>query len=593
MTFARPELIWLVVLLPVLAALAVWAWARRRRHVADALGDPVLVERLGAGDLRRFPWTRLVLLTLAGSSLGVALAGPQWGLRVADQVTRSLDLVVAVDVSKSMYATDIAPSRLDAERLTLRRLLRDLPGDRIGLVVFAGRAYVLSPLTVDHGALNLYIDALDPGIVSQGGSSMAFAITQATDLVRGSEETAGRRVVVLVTDGEAHDERADIEAATDRAARAGVTIFTVGVGTQRGAPIPELDAGTGQVSGYKVDEAGEVIVSRMDVGLLTDIAKRTRGEFVRLDEPGAVGRLTSALRDLDRTEGPAGRSVELQERFAWFVALGLLLVALDALRASPAHLALIRRIFGGLPWRRPLRVSAAGLVVFTLLSAGWGIGDVERGNKLYREGRYAEAVEAYRRALADGDDSAALQYNLGTALLRLGRYGEAEVHLQRALNGVDAEVRHRSFFNLGSRFLEEGRGASGGQGDQLLETAVESYKRALRLRPGDADAKWNLELALREQDRQSQQQDPQQNESQQDPQQGQDQQNQGGGGGGGQSSTDPADDPSAEGNADRAGGSMSQEQADRILSAVEQDERELTRDKLRKGQRRTPVRKDW
>jgi Ca-activated chloride channel family protein len=591
MTFGRPELLPLVLLLPLLAVLAIWIYARRRRRVADALGDAALVERLGAGDLRRFPWARLVLVTGAAASLGIAAADPRWGMRVAEEISRSLDMVVAVDVSKSMYATDLQPSRLEAERLLLRRLLRDLPGDRIGLVVFAGRAYVLSPLTVDHGALNLYVDALDPGVVSQGGSSVAAAITQATDLVRGNDESGGRRVIVLLTDGEAHEDRSDIEAAADRAGRAQVAIFAVGVGTPRGAPIPDRDPVTNQVAGYKQDENGEVVISRMDPDLLGSIAERTGGAFVRLDEPGAAGRLTQGLRALDRARGPAGRSVQLRERFAWFVALGLLLLALDALRASPAHMTSLRALGSVFQRRASRRVSAAALLFVLLTNAGWGIGDVERGNRLYRAGRYAEAVEAYREALADGKDSPQLQYNLGTALLRLGRYQEAQSHLQKALGGVESEVQRRSFFNLGSRFLEESRSSGAAtQPGELLGSAVEAYKRALRLRPDDEDAKWNLELALREQQRQQQnQQDDSQN--QQQPQSGDESQDRGGQGGG-QGSNDPAQN-APDSRPDQSGGEMTQDQADRILSAVEQDERELTREKLRKGQRRTPVRKDW
>jgi Ca-activated chloride channel family protein len=592
MTFGHPELLPLVLLLPLLAALGVWAYARRRRRVAEALGDAALVERLGAGDLRRFPWLRLLLLSGAAAALGVAAADPRWGMRVADEVTRSLDMVVAVDVSKSMYATDLQPSRLEAERLLLRRLLRDLPGDRIGLVVFAGRAYVLSPLTVDHGALNLYVDALDPGIVSQGGSSVAAAITQATDLVRGNEESSGRRVIVLLTDGEAHEDRSDIEAAADRAARAEVAIFTVGVGSARGAPVPDRDPLTGQVAGYKQDENGEVVISRMDPDLLGSIAERTGGTFVRLDEPGAAGRVTQGLRGLDRTEGPAGRTVQLEERFAWFVALGLLLLAFDALRASPAHMASLRALGSVFRRRAQRSARASALLIVLLTNAGWGIGDVERGNRLYRAGRYAEAVEAYREALADGEDSPQLQYNLGTALLRLGRYDEAQSHLQRALSGVESEVQRRSFFNLGSRFLEEGRTrGSTTPPAELLASAIEAYKRALRLRPDDDDAKWNLELALREQEQQQQNQQDEESENQEEPQSGNESQDRGGQGGG-QGSNDPSQNQ-PDSRPDQPGGEMSQDQADRILSAVEQDERELTREKLRKGQRRTPVRKDW
>lgn len=587
-TFGRPSLLILALLLPALAALAVYLFARRRRRVAEALGDPALMERLGIADLRDFPTRRLGLLVLAAACMGIAAADPRWGTRSADETTRSLDLVLALDVSKSMYATDVSPSRLEAERLLVRRLLRDLPGDRIGMVVFAGRAYTLSPLTVDHSALNLYLDALDPEIVSQGGSSVGAAITQATDLVRGGEETRGRRVVLLVTDGEAHDEIPAIEAAADRAARAGVTLFTVGIGTTRGAPIPDRDPVSGQAAGYKRDENGEVVISRMDADLLQRIARRTGGELIRMDEAGATTRVISTLQRLDREEGPAGRTVQQRERHALFLGLALILLIIDTLLGSPALRSGLAESARRLRTRSPARAIPVVLLI-ALVGSGYGIGDLERGNRLYREGRYAEAVEAYRRALAAGESSPELHYNLGTALLRLGRYDEAERSLRQALDGIEPEVRHRSFYNLGNRFLEAAR-ANGEDGAELLESAVEAYKRALRLRPDDDDAKWNLELALREQEQQPPSQDSQdQQDQQQNQPQPQDQQNQGGGGG----AQDPTQGQQPEDQQSDQADGMSQEQADRILSAVEQDERDLTREKLQKGQRRTPVRKDW
>ncbi|MGH7554760.1 MAG: VWA domain-containing protein, partial [Longimicrobiales bacterium] len=332
MSFARPELIWLAAALPVLVALGVWAYARRRAFVARTLGDPSLVRRLGAGDLERFPRVRLAVLCLAAAALGFAAAGPRWGQRTTLDEASTLNVVLAMDISKSMLATDVEPNRLERERLFARRMVRELSGDRLGMVVFAGRAYVLAPLTVDHGALNLYLDALDPEMVSQGGSSMASAITQATDLARGSEEAGGDRAIVVITDGEATEEQDGIRAAADRAARAGVTVFTVGVGTERGSPIPERDPRTDEITGYKRDpDSGEVHVSRMDEKMLRDVAETTGGEYVALANAGSLDALLSSLRGLERSAAKGGRRVEQPDRFAIFVGIALLLLALDAL----------------------------------------------------------------------------------------------------------------------------------------------------------------------------------------------------------------------------------------------------------------------
>jgi hypothetical protein len=187
MNFARPDLLPLILIVPLLLVSAIWLYARRRARIARAFSDSHLIARLGGEDLLRFPVPRLTLIALAGLALGVAAAGPRWGFLSAEGQSLSLNIVVATDISKSMLTRDVEPNRLERSRLFARRMLRELPGDRFGLVVFAGRAYIMSPLTSDHSALELYLDALDPEMVSQGGSSLAAAIAQATDLVRGSE----------------------------------------------------------------------------------------------------------------------------------------------------------------------------------------------------------------------------------------------------------------------------------------------------------------------------------------------------------------------------------------------------------------------
>jgi Ca-activated chloride channel homolog len=589
-SFTRPELLPLALLLPAFMALAVWAYARRRQHAAHALGERGLIGRLGGGDLFGFPVGRLLLVTGAAASIGIAASGPQWGTRVREGQSSSLSAVLALDISKSMFATDVAPDRLERERIFARRVLRELPGDRLGLVVFAGRAYVLAPLTVDHSALQLYLDALDPEIVSQGGSSLAAAIRQATDLARGPSETGGDRAVILVTDGEAHDDEGQVLVSADYAAEHGVRVHTVGVGTTRGSPIPEKNPRTGEVTGYKRDEAGEIVVSRLNETLLREVASRTGGTYVSLEDPRATSRVVAAVDQLQRQQNSSGRQVERVDRYGWFVLLALLLLAADALRArrrtavSPVRARAVPAV--------PAPAANAALVLLVMALNGFGIGDLEKGNRLYRAGRYAEAVEAYRAALRSGDDSPQLQYNLGTALLRLGRYDEAERHLRGALDAVEPELRQRSLYNLGNRFLSSARSEADLQSQgQLLQGAIDAYQRSLRLTPGDVDAKWNLEMALRDQEQNEQQQQQSQGGEQEEEEDEQQDPSQGGSGSGSASGAPEDPRPDRSGTADQQ--QMTQEQAERILSAVEQDERDLTREKLQKGQRRTPVRRDW
>jgi len=594
-SFARPDLLPLALVLPAIIAIAVFLYSRRRRAIARAYSDSHLLHRLGGADLTRFPTARLALLAGAAALLGLAAAGPRWGYRTGEGQVLSMNVVIATDISKSMLARDVEPSRLERARLFARRMLRELPGDRFGLAVLAGRAYILSPLTVDHSALELYIDALDPNMVSQGGSSLAAAIAQATDLVRGSEVTGGDRAVVLLSDGEALEEREAVEAAADRAARAGVRIIAVGIGTDDGARVPDVDPATDEVVGYKRDEAGQIVVSRLDENLLRSVAERTGGRYVRLDEAASLSRVVGELQGMQRGAGENTRRVEAKERFALFAALALLLIGLDAvLFGSP------RAARSPESTREPRRTATrrraahAAMAVLLIVGTGFGIGDVEKGNRLYREGKYEEAVAAYRRAIEGGDDSPIVHYNMGTALLALGRFDEADRHFQSALQGVDPELRQRTFFNMGNRFLRDGREESDPERQgALLDAAIEAYKRSLRLGPDDFDAKWNLELALRDRDENEQRQQSipqQQQDEQQSGGEGEQDQQQSQGSGSSGSQESGEDELTGAGTENRP---MTQEEADRILSAIEQDERDLTREKLSRGQRRMPVARDW
>ncbi|HUF50518.1 MAG TPA: VWA domain-containing protein [Longimicrobiales bacterium] len=602
MNFARPDLLVLVLLAPLVLAGALWLYARRRRRIADGFSDAHLLTRLGGAGLLRFPATRLALLGTAAALLGFAAAGPRWGQRTAEGRALSLNVVIAADISKSMLAEDVVPNRLERARLFARRLLRDLPGDRFGLVVFAGRAYILSPLTVDHSAIELYLEALDPNMVSQGGSSLAAAIAQATDLVRGSDAAGGDRAVVLLSDGEALEEAGAVLAAAERARRANVKFITIGVGTARGATIPDVDPSTGEVVGVKHDESGAMVTSRLGEDLLRDVASRTGGSYVALAEAGALPAVVAELRRLQRTAGDHTSRVEPRERFAWFAALALLLLLADTLLFGPplrrAALPAPSLPRAPLSWRRQARRTQQAAVVLVLGGTlAFGIGDLERGNRLYRAGRYEEAVAAYQRVLDAGRAAPQVHYNIGTALLALGRMEEAERHLQQALQGVEPELRQRTFHNLGNRFLNDAREQSDlVQQGELLDAAIEAYRRSLRITPSAVDTKWNLELALRDREENERQQHsmPQRSDQEQqssDPDDQQQQQNPGGGSGSSQSQ-------SQSGQGGDPGSSleerpMSQAEADRILSAIEQDERELTREKLRRGQRRTPVFRDW
>ncbi|HVE80469.1 MAG TPA: VWA domain-containing protein, partial [Gemmatimonadaceae bacterium] len=257
-TFDRPLLLVLAAALPILIATALVLAHRRRRARLARLGSQPLVARLAPLPARTVTWRALRLGT-AALLAGIAFAGPRWGTERTLVRGAGLDLVLALDASLSMMATDEPPSRLERMKQEVRRF-RALSGqDRVGLVAFAGRSYILTPLTVDEGSLDLYLENLDPSIVGQAGSSLARAIRQSADLLL-STRTGSDRAIVLMSDGEAFEPEAEIIEAARRAGEAGISLVTVGFGTEQGSTIPvEGPAGERAV---KRDETGQVVVSR-------------------------------------------------------------------------------------------------------------------------------------------------------------------------------------------------------------------------------------------------------------------------------------------------------------------------------------------
>jgi Ca-activated chloride channel family protein len=336
MTFFRPWLLPLALLLPLAVGAGIALAVRRRRRAAEAFGEHPLVLRLAGRDPGAAPWMRVALLLPAAAALGIAAADPRWGRGGGDGGAGAggAEVVLVMDASNSMLVEDVRPNRLERERAAARQIAHGLPGSRMGVVVFSGRGYVLTPLTADPGALELYLDALSPEIVTQGGSSLASAVRQGTDLLLGGDSVSAGRVMVLMSDGEALEERAEVGLAVRRAERAGVVIHTLGFGTEGGGPVPNVDPTTGRRMGFKRDVDGSTAVSRLDPGMLREIAGETGGSYRAGSDPRAVAALLrdiaaapAGARRADGTGGPP-------PRYEWFLAAALLLLAGDTVLAA-------------------------------------------------------------------------------------------------------------------------------------------------------------------------------------------------------------------------------------------------------------------
>jgi len=319
--------LWIGLAFAGLATVVLYLWHRSRSRAVDALGSSGLLERLTQADLSGSPLRRGILVVGAVLLLALALAGPQWGAQEVEEQSRSLRVVLAVDVSESMWAEDVQPNRLERARLEARRLVNELAGNRLGLVAFAGSAYPLSPLTIDHGALHLYLDALDPTLAGTPGSAPADAIRASLTLL-GEEDATGDAAIVLLSDGESHDSDEEVETAGRQAAAASVHLFVIGVGSERGEPIPRHDQLGERIGGFKRDGTGEIVLSRLEREPLTSAARTTGGFWARADEGGA-NRALAELSELRRGHGRVSRGVAWTPRFQWFVGAALLLLVVD------------------------------------------------------------------------------------------------------------------------------------------------------------------------------------------------------------------------------------------------------------------------
>lgn len=311
MLFGRPDLLPLLWLVPLLGGLAIWAAWRRGRRLAR-WAEANLWSRLAPVRSPQLRALRVVVALLAVGAALLAAARPQVNARQVQVERRGISVLAVIDVSLSMEATDVVPSRLDRSKREVRELFDGLRGDKVGVMVFAGSSFLLCPLTVDVGAANLFLDAMGADMLPDPGTNLAQALRNARKILEDTA-AAGARAIVVFTDGESH-EGAVMEAA-DELAETGIPVMAVGVGTPGGKPIPVRDEKGGR-TGYKKDRAGNVVLSRLDEATLREVAERTGGRYFPATLQGREVDLI--LQDLSRIEkGELGGSFRrrVEERF--------------------------------------------------------------------------------------------------------------------------------------------------------------------------------------------------------------------------------------------------------------------------------------
>lgn len=513
MEFARPSILYALFALPLVAVALLYGARQRRRELARFTGV-LFSETLAPGRSWRRGLLKGTLLMAALACAVVALAGPRFGSQLVKVEREGSDIVIALDTSLSMLAEDMKPNRLERAKMEIIDLIRGLRGDRVGIVAFAGAAFPVCPLTVDYDAALMFASAIDVDMVSEPGTAIAKAIERSIALFEKS--TRNDRAIILVTDGESHSDAPEEQAKI--AAEKGIKIYAIGIGNPSGDLIP-LRGTSGSIEGYKQDDKGETVMTRLDAAMLQSIARTSGGRYLPATSRGLE--LEILYKEIEGMEKKkiTGEFIESKkDRFMFFLGAAFLLLVLEML--IPA-----RGSSRALDGKKLLHTGAMILLLVALsagatsaLAKGIDRSKARAGNKYFDSEAYDRALVLYREALGDSagmpPGAEGVLYNEANTLYMLGKYDDALERYQRSLTGEDSLLAGSALHNAGNTLMKMGN----------PQGAVASYAQALQYLPDDPDVMHNLEMALRMLQQQQQQQQQQGDSKNQQGDQDQDQQ---------------------------------------------------------------------
>jgi Ca-activated chloride channel family protein len=479
MKFAHIEMLFLIWVVPLLLIAYLYGWRRRRRILRTFAAVRALTGIVPAGIAPRRRWgAALVLASALG--LVVAMSGPQYGFHWQKIERRGVDIVIALDCSRSMLVTDIQPNRLDRAKREICDLLNMLEGDRVGLVAFSGTAFLQCPLTVDYQAFNLFLAVLTPDYLPVGGTDLAAALRTAQGAF--DPQAVADKAVILITDGENTGPDDPLQAA-QQAQKAGIKIFCIGVGAKDGVPVPAAEGG------FKKDAAGKIILSRLDEPLLTRMALSTGGGYVQ-SVAGDMD-LDTIYRDqihghMKAADLQSGRKQVWSDRFQWPLALAVL------------FLFIVR-------WMPPTQKTLAVLLLPLALGAVPApahAGPLQQGYQAYQKGDYPQALKKFIDGQLKDPNNPDILYNIGNAYYKNGDYDAAQENYSQALSKAPDDLKARLLYNLGNNAYRQGN----------MQGAVKNYEAALKLAPNDRQAKENLAFVKQRMQQKKQQQKKQDQE---------------------------------------------------------------------------------
>ncbi len=485
--FQHIEYLLALALVPLMILLYVFV-LRSKKNTIKKIGDPALVNQLIKDYSPAKFLIKFVLIVTAFVAGIIALANPRMPKGTTIVNRSGIDVMIALDVSKSMLADDINPSRLERAKQFIERLIDKLPDDRIGIVVFAGRAYLQMPLTTDHSAAKMYLSSATPDVVPTQGTVIGDALKMCYAAFNTKEKKY--KSVVLVSDGEDHDKTA--EKVTKAMAEEGVMINTVGIGSPEGTTI--IDPATGVT---KTDADGRPVITKLNEKELQSIAANGNGLyelFTNTDD--VVNGIDTQLKKMGQHSITENSLVNFKNFFPWLLGLALLLLVAEFFVSEVKKLAVVKKII----IKKETAALMAMLILPSLLFAQNSNTLIQNGNYAYNKKEYDVAVDNYKKAADKEPANETAQYNLGNALYKKGDAEEALKAYDEAIKFSKSKSdQSGSWYNKGVSL----------QNNKKLPESIDAYKNALRLNPTDEDARFNLQKALLQQQKQQQQKDQQ------------------------------------------------------------------------------------
>ena len=557
--FEDPTYLYLLAVVPLLFIIR-WLMVRQQKKRLRRFGDPELVRQL-MPDVSRFrPAVKFCLLAGALALLIVMLARPQLGTKISHEKRTGIETIICLDISNSMLAEDVAPSRLERSKMMVENLIDHFTNDKIGLIVFAGNAFVQLPITSDYVSAKMFLSGIDPSMMATQGTDIAAAISMASHSFT-QQEGVGKAIIVI-TDGEDHEGGA-MEAAKE-ALDKGMNTYVLGVGSPQGAPIP---TGNGD---YLKDNTGQTVMTGLNEEMCRQLADAGHGAYIHVENNShAQEQLDNELDKLAKKEISSTIYSDFDEQFQAVGILVLLLLIIEV-----CILEIKNPMLKNVSLFKRSRKTVALLLLLLAATGAQAQTDrqlVRQGNKQFRLGNAAEAEVSYRKAVEKNQRNPQANYNLGNALMQQRKDSLAITQYEKAAKLETNPLRRaQAYHNMGVICQQH----------QMFSEAIEAYKEALRNNPTDDQTRYNLALCKRQQQNQQQNQNQQnqdqqkkdQDQQQQDQQQKQDQQK-------------PQPDRQQ----------MSKENAEQLLNAAMQEEKQ-TQERMKKAQQqpqRRQLQKNW